>query len=91
MNYRKLDASLAMTVNQVSDPQEANLVIFIHTQQPLNEDASVFLQRLGINNITENSNVFTATVSLNAIAELSEQSWVESLKLSQKLHLVRKN
>jgi protein tyrosine phosphatase len=90
MNYQKLDAALAMAVNQVEDPQEANLVIFIHTQQPLDENASSFLQRLGINNITANTNVFTVTVSLNTISELSQQSWIQYLKLSQKLHLTRK-
>jgi protein tyrosine phosphatase len=90
MNYQKLDAALAMTVNQVADPQEANLVVFVHTQQPLDENAIAFLQRLGISNITENTNVFTATVSLNTLSELSQQSWVQYLKLSQKLHFVQK-
>jgi hypothetical protein len=97
MNYQKLDAALAMAVNQVADPQEANLVVFVHTQQPLDENAMpaageaiAFLQRLGISNITENTNVFTATVSLNTLSELSQQSWVQYLKLSQKLHFVQK-
>jgi protein tyrosine phosphatase len=90
MNYQKLDAALSMAVNQLENPEEANLVIFIHTQQPLDENASAFLQRLGISNITENTNVFTATVSLDTLSELSQQSWVQYLKLSQKLHLVRK-
>jgi protein tyrosine phosphatase len=90
MNYQKLDAALAMAVNQVADPQEANLVVFVHTQQPLDENAIAFLQRLGISNITENTNVFTATVSLNTLSELSQQSWVQYLKLSQKLHFVQK-
>ncbi|AFZ03510.1 hypothetical protein [Calothrix sp. PCC 6303] len=90
MNYQKLDAALAMAVNQVEDPQEANLVIFLHTQQPLDENAIAFLQKLGINNITANTNVFTVTVSLDTISELSQQSWIQYLKLSQKLHLSRK-
>jgi elongation factor P--beta-lysine ligase len=97
MNYQKLDAALAIAVNQITDPQEANLVVFIHTQQPLNENtttslsaANAFLQRLGISNIKENMNVLTATVSLNTLSELSQQTWVQYIKLSQKLHLVRK-
>jgi protein tyrosine phosphatase len=90
MNYQKLDAALSMAVNQLENPEEANLVVFVHTQQPLDENAIAFLQRLGISNITENTNVFTATVSLNTLSELSQQSWVQYLKLSQKLHFVQK-
>jgi hypothetical protein len=97
MNYQKLDAALAMAVNQITDPQEANLVVFIHIQHPLNEStitslsaANAFLQRLGISNIKENINVLTATVSLDTLSELSQQTWVQHIKLSQKLHLVRK-
>lgn len=88
MNYKKLDAALAMALNQVQDPDERSLVVFIHTQ-PLadNSNAAAILENLGISGITE-KDVFSATLSVNEIAKLSEQSWVQYLKLSQKLRLV---
>ncbi len=89
MNYKKLDAALAMALNQVQDPDQRSLVVFIHTQ-PLadNSNATAILENLGISGIAGNKEVFSATLSVNEIAKLSEQSWVQYLKLSQKLRLV---
>ncbi len=39
MNFQKLDASLAMALNDVLEPETPNLVVFIHTQSPLEPDA----------------------------------------------------
>lgn len=89
MNYKKLDAALAMALNQVQDLDERSLVVFIHTQPPAdNSNAAAVLENLGISGITEKKDVFSATLSVNEIAKLSEQSWVQYLKLSQKLRLV---
>ncbi|PLZ99035.1 hypothetical protein CEN50_08835 [Fischerella thermalis CCMEE 5268] len=89
MNYKKLDAALAMALNQVQDPDERSLVVFIHTQPVAdNSNAAAILENLGISGITENKDVFSATLSVNEIAKLSEQPWVQYLKLSQKLRLV---
>lgn len=90
MNYQKLDAALAMAVSQVSPSTEANLVVFIHTQKLLDADAAAFLQKLGISNIAENMDIFTATISVDTLSELSQQTWIQSIKLSQKLHLAKK-
>jgi hypothetical protein len=87
MNYQKLDATLAMALKDVLEPETPNLVVFIHIQTPLEADAIARLEALGISNITENKDVFTATVSPNAISQLSEQAWVKYLKLSRKLRL----
>lgn len=83
MNYQKLDAALAMALNKVQDPQEPSFVIFIHTQPILESAAKNFLINLGISKITDKNTVFTATVSADTISKLSNQSWVEYLKLSQ--------
>ncbi|MDJ0620798.1 MAG: hypothetical protein QNJ63_29355 [Calothrix sp. MO_192.B10] len=90
MNYQKLDASLAMALNDVLEPETPNLVVFIHTHSPLDPDAIAMLENAGISNITSNQNVFTATLSCNAISQLSEQSWVKYLKLSHKLRLANR-
>ncbi|MBW4505743.1 MAG: hypothetical protein KME64_04435 [Scytonematopsis contorta HA4267-MV1] len=90
MNYQKLDASLAMALNDVSNQQEANLVVFIHTKAIPNAEAIAVLQSMGVSNISSDSDVFTATLSPNAISQLSEQPWVQYIKLSQKLRSVKK-
>ncbi|WP_315790541.1 hypothetical protein [Fischerella sp. JS2] len=89
MNYKKLDAALAMALNQVQDPDQRSLVVFIHTQPVAdNSNATAILENLGISGITAKKDVFSATLSINEIAKLSEQPWVQYLKLSQKLRLV---
>ncbi len=88
MNYKKLDAGLAMAVNQVENPQAPSLVVFIRVNQPLDNSAFTFLESLGIKDVTLGKEVFTATVSTDAISQLSGQSWVQFLQLSQKLRFV---
>jgi hypothetical protein len=88
MNYKKLDAALAMAVNQVENPQLPSLVVFVRTNQPLDGNALAFLESLGIKGVTGTKEVFTATVSVSAISQLSGQSWVQFLQLSQKLRLL---
>ncbi|MDZ8051244.1 MAG: hypothetical protein RMX68_018370 [Aulosira sp. ZfuVER01] len=88
MNYQKLDAALATALNEVQDPETPSLTVFIHTEPVIDSTATAVLENLGISGIAEGKDVFTANLSANAIAQLSEQPWVQYLKLSQKLHLV---
>jgi hypothetical protein len=88
MNYQKLDAALATALNDVQDTQEANLGVFIHTQPILDSEAIAILENLGVSDVTSGKDIFTATLSLNAISQLSEESWVKYLKRSQQLHLL---
>ena len=88
MNYQKLDAALVMALNRVQNPHQPSFVIFIHTQPGLESAAKKFLMDLGISEITESKRVFTATVSAHTISELSDQTWVEYLKLSQRRRFV---
>ncbi len=90
MNFQKLDASLAMALNDVLEPETPNLVVFIHTQSPLEPDAIAVLENTGISNIIASQEVFTATLSAHTIAQLSEQPWVKYLKLSHKLRLANR-
>jgi hypothetical protein len=86
MNYQKLDAPLSMALNEVPNTEEPSLQVFIHTK-PVSDAETAALENFGISGVTRGKDVFTATLSANAISKLSEQPWVEYVKLSQKLHL----
>jgi len=88
MNYQKLDAALATALNDVQDPEETSLGVFIHTEPILDSAAIAVLESLGVNDVTSGKDIFTATLSANAISQLSEESWVKYLKRSQQLHLL---
>lgn len=85
MNYQKLDTGLAMALNGVQNPEKRNLVIFIHTKPAPDAAAAAFLESLGVSSVRSGRKVFTATLSANAVSQLSDQPWVQYLKLSQKL------
>lgn len=89
MDYKKLDASLAMAIDEVDSSSEPTLLVFIHTNQQLDARAVAFLESLGIKDVTNDKDIFTATVSPNTVSELSHQPWVKSIKLSQKLRLMK--
>jgi hypothetical protein len=89
VNYQKLDAALAMALNQVQNPEERCLVVFIQTE-PVTDSTAKFLENLGVSGVTTGRNMFTATLSANAVSQLSDQPWVKYLKLSQKLRLLNR-
>ncbi|NJL78855.1 MAG: hypothetical protein HC836_06870 [Richelia sp. RM2_1_2] len=88
MNFTKLDTALILALKKIKDPSELCLVVFIHTQPVLDSGATAVLESFGINGIAPGKDVYTATLSLNAVSELSEQPWVQYLRLSQELRLV---
>ncbi|MBG1243805.1 hypothetical protein [Nostoc sp. NZL] len=90
MNYQKLDAALATALNDIQDSKETSLEVFIHTEPILDSAATAVLKSLGVNDVTSGKDIFTATLSPNAISQLSEQPWVKYLKRSQQLRLVNK-
>lgn len=89
MNYQKLDAALAMALNDVQNLDKRSLVVFIHTEPIPDAAAAAFLESLGVTGVTRGKDVFTATLSANAISQLSEQSWVQYLRLSHQLRLLK--
>ncbi|MEM9922162.1 MAG: hypothetical protein AAF915_00140 [Cyanobacteria bacterium P01_D01_bin.50] len=91
MNFAKLDTALILALKQIKDPSKPCLVVFIHTESVLDPTATALLESFNISNITEGKNVLTATLSANAISQLSEQPWVQYLKLSEKLRFVNQN
>lgn len=88
MDERKIDAPLASALTDVSDPEERAFTVFIHTAQAPDTAQAAFLSGLGVNGVTGRLKVFTATLSARVVAELSQQPWVRSLKLSRKLRLL---
>ncbi|MCW5314509.1 hypothetical protein GTQ43_12025 [Nostoc sp. KVJ3] len=90
MNYQKLDAALATALNNVQNSEEPSLVVFIHTEPILDSAAIAVLESLGVSGVTSGKDIFTATLSPNAISQLSDQSWVKHLKRSHQLRLVNK-
>lgn len=88
MNYQKLDAALAMALNEVESLDECSLIVFIHTDPVPDHNATALLERLGVSNVRSGGDVFTATLSFNGVAQLSHQPWVQYLKLSHKLRLL---
>lgn len=93
MIYRKLDARLAMavTATEILDKEESVFNVFIRTTHALGINEVTYLERLGVSCQSADRQVFTATLSAHAIDELSEQPWVSSLRLSQKLQLHRQS
>ena len=53
----------------------------------IDSEATAILKGNGISGITAQRDVFTATLSLNAVSQLSEQPWAGT-KLSKKLRLL---
>ncbi|MDZ7995610.1 MAG: hypothetical protein RM022_001240 [Nostoc sp. EfeVER01] len=88
MNYQKLDAALATALNDVPNLEEPSLAVFIHTESVLDSAAIAILESLGVSSVTSGKDIFTATLSPNAISQLSEEPWVKYLKRSQQLRLL---
>jgi hypothetical protein len=89
MDYQKLDTALAVALNEVGSAQEPSLNVFIHTKPDADAtESTAMLENLGVPNVTPEKDVFTASLSPNAISQLSEQPWVQYIKLSQKMRLL---
>lgn len=85
MDYKKIDAALAGTLKDADDPRERRFILFIKTFRVLSHDEANILKALGAKGDV-NDQLFTATLSLNEIDELSEYDWIQSIRLSRKLH-----
>lgn len=88
MNYQKVDAALAAALDDIQDPEERDLAVFIHTMHVPDNDEAALLEKLGVGGATGRRQVFTATLSARAVAELSDQPWVRYLKLSKPLRML---
>lgn len=93
MNYQKLGTELAMAVTDAKtlDEEKAAFKVFIRTAHAPNTNEVNYLKELGVSCEPADRRIFTATLSARAVDELSEQPWVSSLRLSQKLQLHRQS
>jgi hypothetical protein len=91
MNYQKLDANLVLALDEVSDTELVSLVVFIYTETNLNSTATAVLENLGVSGVSREQDLFTATLSPDQIAQLSDLPWVRLIRRSQKLHLRCRN
>ena len=85
MDYAKLDAGLAAALGDVADEESRALNIFIHAKRPPQPDEARCLENTGLGSNALQQEVFTATVSPKVVDELSQQTWVKSLRLSRVL------
>ena len=89
MNYAKLDAALATALSKAKDLKARGLVVFIHTVDVPGTTEAAWLEKLGVTNSDgSGKQIFTATLSAEEIADLSDQPWVQQIRLSQKLRLL---
>ena len=88
MDYQKIDAALAAALDEVRDPEERAISVFIHTEHAPMDAEAAFLEDLGVGGVTGGRQVFTATLSPRAIGELSDQPWLRYMKLSRRLRIV---
>jgi hypothetical protein len=86
MDYRKIDAALAVAMKDAKDIEKRVLVVFVHTEHTPSASEAAFLEKLGSKVGSGGGQIFTATLSANNVAELSDQPWVKYIKLSRKLH-----
>ena len=84
MNYNKVDAALAAALK--SEETDKNLIpVFVGVKKGLGQDEKEYLQKLGLIFNKDIPEIITATISQEAISELSDQSWVRYVKLSTRL------
>jgi hypothetical protein len=90
MDYRKIDAALASALEDLKDPEERSIEVFIHTEGIPGAAEAEFLQRLGVSRDKSGRQMFTATLSAREAEELSEQPWLRYMRLSRKLRLLHR-
>jgi hypothetical protein len=89
MDYQKMDTALLMALERAED-QDA-LTVFIQTAHPVEQAENDYLQGIAAPGDHAGKQILTATLSADAVRQLSDQSWVRSLTLSQPLKPLNSN
>lgn len=84
MNYRKLDAALAIAMESAGDPEE-KLTVFVHTTEPTGPVPPELLDVLRTGNVA--AGIYTTSLTRQEVARLSDEPWVRSMRLSASRHL----
>ncbi|MGW6982165.1 hypothetical protein ACWGE1_22465 [Streptomyces sp. NPDC054932] len=83
MDYRKLDASLAMAIDAPGrSPQARDLLVLVRLTEPPSPDRLEQLGNRGVDSAVGGGTVLTGTLSREDVEALSDQPWVHSLTLS---------
>jgi len=86
VDFSKLDADLSAELDQApADPNEPVFLVYVQTDRPLGPAEAAVFSRVGATGDFVGRDLFTATLSVRAIGELSNQPWVRYLKLSRRL------
>lgn len=86
MNYAKLDAALSSALSETRlDEDEPRLVVSVRTLEPPDIAQQRELERLGVQGVSCDGRVFSARLSVQALAELSEKPWVQLVSLARLL------
>ena len=83
-DYTRIDGALLEACAETPATNRL-LTIFVQTLEPLTEDQAKQLSALGVCLPTRPKRIFTATLSPSEVIKLSHESWIKSLKLSQRL------
>ena len=84
MNYDKVDATLASALQQFS-AASSNLEVSVRTVAPLNSAQEAELERIGVRGAQAGRTIFSASLSRDALDQLSEKPWIRLLSLAQQL------
>ena len=74
-----------MALSEVRDARDCNLIVFVQAESDVGDAEAAFLEGLGVGGVIKGQQMFTATLSAEGVDGLSEQSWVRSIRLSQRL------
>lgn len=84
LNYSRIDGALLRALEE-TPLTERLLSVFVQTQQPPVGEQLRRLEDLGIAISTRPTRIFTATLSPDEVGALSQEDWIKSIKLSQRL------
>jgi hypothetical protein len=87
MNYQKLDAALIAALEDMPESSARRWQVFVHTTRAPADEEAFLLERIGVTGSAGARRIFTATVSASDVAELSQQPWVQYMRLSRELDL----
>jgi hypothetical protein len=88
VDYRKIDAALAAALEDVSDLDKAMLSVFVHVDPKAPARQRAGLARLGLPKSAVAGGITTASLTPQAIDQLSEHPSVTQLRLSTPLNLL---
>lgn len=85
MNYNKLDAFLSQALSEEPLSGDTRFTVSVRTVQPPTIEQQEEMKRLGIQGVSSKGQIFSAQLSPQAVALLSERPWIRLLSIAQPL------